>query len=269
MLERLIATEDEEVGRRLESLFARKGIEIRTGVKLKTFSVRGGGVEALLESGEKLEFEKVLVAIGRRPRLEGLGLEKMGIQLEKGAIRVNAFLETSVSGIFAIGDVTSRSTGLAHGATAEGIRVVENLKGTRRPMDDTAVPNCIYTDPEIASVGAFKADRADVIEAKVLFSSLGKSHVEGETEGFLKMAASKKDGKILRVSAIGAHATELIHEAVLAIQAGITVETLAGTVHAHPTESEILQKAAEKLLSLDTVKSSDTMRPFLKRIVKS
>lgn len=259
MLERIIASEDEEVSRRLDSLFRRKGIEIHTGEKVKSLVVRGGRMEAALESGKKLEADQVLVAIGRHPRIESLALEKAGVKAEKGAVAVNEYLETSTPGIFAIGDVTNRSTGLAHGASSEGIRVVENLKGPKAKMDYSAIPNCIYTDPEVASVGAIRAEPTaarptgglppeETIESKILFSSLGKSHIEGETEGFLKMIASKKDGRILGVTGIGAHVTELIHEATLAVKAGLTVKMLAETIHAHPTESEILQKAAAKLL---------------------
>lgn len=249
MLNQLIPTEDEEISRRLESLFKRKGIEVRTGQKVKNLAVHGNQVETLLESGEKIETEKVLVAMGRHARIEGLGLEKAGIQVERGKIVVDEYLQTPVPGIFAIGDVTTRSTGLAHGASSEAIRVVDNLKSTaKHPMNYDAIPNCIYTDPEVASVGPrFRPAPEEIVETKVLFSSLGKAQVEGETEGFLKMTASKADGRILRVSAIGAHVTELIHEAVLAIRAGITVPILAGTVHAHPTESEIFQKAARQL----------------------
>ncbi len=253
MLDRLIATEDEEVSRRLDSLFRRKGIEVLTGEKVKSLSARSHGAEALLESGKKIEADQCLVAIGRKPKLEGLGLEKAGIKVEKGTISVNEYLETSVPGIFAIGDVTSRSTGLAHGASAEGIRVVENLKGPKKKMNYEAVPSCIYTDPEVASVGKIaqggeKSER--IVEARVLFASLGKAHIEGETEGFIKMFASKKDGRILGMTGIGARMSELIQEATLAVSAGITVETLAATIHAHPTEGEILQKAAQRLKQL-------------------
>jgi len=264
MLERLLFNEDEEVGRRFESLFRRKGIEVLTGEKVKGLFTGADSIAAILESGKKIEAERVLVAIGRRPRLESLTLEKAGIRTVKGAIEVNEFLETSASGVFAIGDVTNRTTGLAHAASAEGIRVVENLKGpAKRKMDYTAIPSCIYTDPEVASVGVTSSSRPilparaklgrhgqEALESKVLFSALGKSQVEGETEGFIKMIAAKKDGRILGVTGIGGRMTELVAEAALAVRNGLTVKALAQTVHAHPTESEILQKAAERLLRL-------------------
>lgn len=250
MLERLIAGEDPEISRRLESLFQRKGIEILTSKKVKTLSKNSAGIEALLESGEKITADQVLVSVGRKPRIEDLALENAGVAYDKKGIQVNEFLETTTPNIFAIGDVRQDTTGLAHGATAEGIRVVENLKNKKKPVN-RVVPNGIYSDPEVASVGIYQArfpkHSGEIVESKILFSSLGKSQVEGETEGFLKMAAAKDTGKILGVTAIGAHVTELIHEAVLAVQAGITAETLAETIHAHPTESEILQKAAEKI----------------------
>ena len=256
MLERLLAGEDPELGRRLESLYQRKGVQVLTGEKVQNLAVQTNGVEALLESGKKLTADHVLVATGRRPRVENLGLEKAGIKFNKKGIEVNEYLETSAPNIFAIGDVTNRTTGLAHGATAEGIRVAENLKGPPKKMNYEAIPNCIYSDPEVASVGIYRSGRGseEIVECKILFSSIGKSQVEGETEGFLKMAASKKTGKILGVAGIGAHVTELIHEAVLAIKAGLTVQTLAETIHAHPTESEILQKAAQKLAVMTAVK---------------
>lgn len=257
MLERLIPGEDEEVARRLDALFRRKGIEISTGEKVKSLTLRTGGVEAVLNPGRRFDVDRVLVAMGRKPRLENLGLEKAGVKIEKGMIVVDEYQETSAPGIFAVGDVTNRTTGLAHGASAEGILVAENLKGKRTKMDCRAIPNCIYTDPEVASVGSYRSvsPRApeEVVECKILFSSIAKSQVEEETEGFIKMMASKKDGRVLGFTGIGAHVTELIHEAALAIKAGLHVRTLAETVHAHPTESEILQKAAQKLHSmLDT-----------------
>jgi dihydrolipoamide dehydrogenase len=249
MLDRLIAAEDEEVSRRLESLFKRKGIEIQTGKRVKQIDRRGGEqVKVAMESGETLQADSVLVAMGRRPCLENLGLEAVGLQTEKSRIKVDPFLETSVPGVFAIGDVTSRSTGLAHGASAEGLRVVDNLEGPKREMNYEAIPNCVYADPEVASVGEpFRPAPDEVVECKILFSNLGKSQVEAETEGFLKMTAAKSDGRVLRVSAIGAHVTELIHEAALAVRSRLSVKDIAETVHAHPTESEILQKAAHRL----------------------
>ena len=251
MLPRLIPGEDEEVARRLESIFSRKGIEVHTGEKVKSLKTQGGRVEAALESGKKLDAGKVLVATGRRAHTEGLGLERIGIKTEKGSIGVNEYFETSVSGIFAIGDVTNRSTGLAHGASAEAVAVVEGLKGQKRRIDRDAIPSCIYSDPEVASVGAYRSapekPKAGIVECKVLFAGIGKSQVEGETEGFIKMMASKKDGRILGVTGIGAHLSELIHEGVLAVKAGLDVKTVAETVHAHPTQSEIFQKAAQRI----------------------
>jgi len=241
----------EEVSRRLESVFRRKGMEIYTGEKVRSLTKTKGGVEITLESEKRLEADQVLVAMGRTPQIDALGLPEAGIKIERGAISVDKYLETTRAGVFAIGDVTSRTTGLAHGAAAEGIRVVRNLKGPKVPMDYGAIPYCIYTDPEVASVGAARSgsrERSEeIVEGKILFASLGKSHIEGETEGFLKMIASKKDGRILGVTAIGAHVTELIHEAALAVKLGVNVKSLAQTVHAHPTESEILEKAAQEL----------------------
>lgn len=246
MLPQLLPGEDEEIARRLESIFRRKGIEALTGERVQKVSTKGGVVETALESGQRLESDQVLMAVGRKPRLDSLGLDRAAVKTEKGAVVVNEYLETSTAGIFAIGDVTNRTTGLAHAASAEGIRVVENLKGPRRKMEYGAVPRCIYSDPEVASVGRSGAG----VEAKILFASLGKPHVEGETEGFVKMTASKPDGRILGVTGIGARMTEIIGEAALAVRLGVSVRDLAETIHAHPTESEILQKAAEALVRM-------------------
>ncbi|MBI2167661.1 MAG: dihydrolipoyl dehydrogenase [Candidatus Omnitrophica bacterium] len=237
MLDRIIATEEEEISRRLESILTRKGIKIRTGEKVTREEI--------------LKADTALIAVGRTPNIGGLGLEKAGVKVDRGAIAVDEFLETSTPGIFAIGDVTNRTTGLAHGASAEGLRVVDNLKGPKLKMDTRAIPSAIYTDPEVAGVGLKEGGGEvrpeETVSCKVLFSSLGKAHVEGEPEGFLKMAASPKTGKIVSVSALGAHVTELIGEAALAIRLGLTVKDLAETVHPHPTESEILQKVAQEL----------------------
>ena len=160
MLPNLIATEDVEVSRRLETLFRRKGIEVLTQAKVKKIIQTGRGIEALLEGAEKLSADQILIAIGRRPNAEALNLEKAGVALEKGRICVNEFLQTSAPGIFAVGDVTTRSTGLAHGAAAEGIQAVENILGMKTgrqsKMNYEAIPNCIYTDPEVASCGIYR-----------------------------------------------------------------------------------------------------------------
>jgi len=251
MMERLIPLEDEEVSGRLESLFGRKGIEVYVGEKVRTLAPKADTVEASLESGRKIETDQVLVALGRKPRLQELGLEKAGVKTENGFILVNEYLETSAAGIFAIGDVTTRSTGLAHGASAEGVRVVENLKGPRKKMDHSVTPHCIYTDPEVASVGTIHGLLPqEIVQTKILFSAIGKSHIESEVEGFVKMFASKEEGRILGFTGIGGHVTELVHEAALAIKAHLSVRELADLVHAHPTESEILHEAARKLAAL-------------------
>lgn len=237
MMDRLIPTEDIDCAKRLEAIFSRSGIKVLTGKKIDK---------------EAIQAEKILIAAGRQRNTNGLGLEKGGIHSEKnGMIPVNEFLETRSPGIFAIGDVIG-SAQLAHVASYEGRLVIENIIGKiKQAPDYRAIPNCIYSDPEIASVGYRKKPDEDsnpnILEARIPFAGLGKARVERETNGFFKLVAEKGSGKVLGASAIGSHVTELIPEAALAIRLGLTVKDIADTVHAHPTESEILQIAAQEL----------------------
>lgn len=237
MLERLLPSEDEDCAKRLETLFSRKGIKIMTGVTV---------------GSEFLEAEKILLAVGRKRNTKDLGLEDTGVRLEKnGAIAVNDFFETSVPGIFAIGDCI-QTPQLAHLASYAGVIVAENLAGhTKRVVNFNAVPSCIYSDPEVTSVGLLsvkeKMAKGEALEVKIPFAGIGKAQIEGETDGFFKLFALKDRGIIIGAAGIGAHVTELIPEIVLAVRLRLTARDLCDTIHAHPTESEILQIAAREL----------------------
>jgi dihydrolipoamide dehydrogenase len=197
----------------------------------------------------KLEAEMLLVAVGRMPFTQGLGLEGTKIKVEKGFIKVNEFQQTDEKSVYAIGDVVPTPL-LAHLASKEGIVAVEHLAGKNpRPINLRLVPTCSYCDPEVASVGLTEAKAKeagyDVKVGKFPFSASGKARILGEEEGFVKVVAEKKYDEILGVHIIGPHATELIAEACVAMQLESTAEELGNTMHAHPTVSEAVMEAAE------------------------
>jgi len=254
LLDRIVPIEDAEVSKQLERSFKKQGIKCMTGVKLDTMkklknSVKVSGKDANGKTVE-LEAEMLLVAVGRMPYLEGLGLENTKVKVnERGVVEVNEYCETAQPGIFAIGDVIN-TPWLAHLASKEGIMVVERLAGkTVEPINLNLVPNCTYCDPEVASVGMTeekaKAAGYDVKIGKFPFSASGKARIIGETDGFVKIVAEKKYDEVLGVHIIGPHATELLAEACVAMQLETTADELGRTMHAHPTVSESVMEAAE------------------------
>jgi dihydrolipoamide dehydrogenase len=246
----ILPMEDTELTRRFTLLLKKRGITVKTKAMIETVKEGPDGVEARLENGDVFKAEKVLISIGRTFNTKGLGLEEVGLELgPKGEILVNDYLETNIPGIYAIGDVTNKIQ-LAHVASAQGILLVENLFGGKKEkMDYSAVPSCIFTSPEIASVGITqeqaKEQGIEVNIGKFSFMACGKAVCIGETDGMVKFIADKATDKILGVHILGPHATDLIAEATLAINMGITSEQLAKTIHAHPTLAETLMEAAE------------------------
>ncbi len=254
LLPRAVSTEDEEISDALARELKKKKIKLMTGVGVESVSVTEGGVEAKLPDGKTLSAEKMLVSIGRAFNSEGIGLEEVGVETGKrGEIVVNEKMETSVDGIYAIGDVTGGIL-LAHTASTEGIVAAQNACGQEARMDYSVVPAAIFTSPEIGSVGLREFEAADkgieVETGHFQFRGLGKAHAMGEISGFVKVVADKKTDKILGAHIMGAHASDIIHEAALAMRAGLTVKDIAGTIHAHPTLSEGLLEAAEDLHGL-------------------
>lgn len=241
---------DQELTRRLTTILKKKGITVRTNSMIKSVSQANDGMVAVLESGEEITAEKVLISIGRTFNTKGLGLEEAGVALgPKGEILVNEYLETNVPGIYAIGDVTNKIQ-LAHVASSQGIVAVENIFGEKKKaMDYSVVPSCIFTSPEVASVGISSQDAEaqglNVKIGKFPFQASGKALCIGETDGLVKFIADAESDKILGVHILGPHATDLIAEAALAIRMGVTAEQLATTIHAHPTLAETLMEAAE------------------------
>jgi dihydrolipoamide dehydrogenase len=250
---RLMPLEDDEVSAELARSFRKRGLKSQVDTKLDKMekSDKGVVVSGKTSKGEdvRLEAEMLLVAVGRMPFTEGLGLENTKIKVERGFIQVDEYQQTAEKGVYAIGDVIPTPL-LAHLASKEGIVAVEHLAGKNpQPINLRRVPNCTYCDPEIGSVGLTEAKAReqgyDVKVGKFPFSASGKARIIGEEEGFAKIVAEKKYDEILGVHIIGPHATELIAEACVAMQLESTAEELGRTMHAHPTVSEAVMEAAE------------------------
>lgn len=237
LLDRVLAAQSKEISRKMEVIFKKRGIVVRTSTKFNHIPSPGLSSPGL---------GKVLVAVGRKPNTEGIGLEELSIKTEKGRIAVDQNLRTSINNIYAIGDCVSGPQ-LAHKASYDGIVAVDNILGGSRTADYSNVPNCIWTDPQIASVGLTeeeaKAKYPDAKIAKFPYLACGKAYIMGKPEGFIKMIGDSK-GNILGVEILGEEACDLIAEAVLAKDRGINIKELSHVIHGHPTLSEVFQEAA-------------------------
>lgn len=259
LMPRLLPIEDEEVSKELEKSFRKRGLKSQVDTKLEKLEKTDTGIKLAgkTSKGEAvtLEAEMLLVAVGRMPFLEGLGLEGTKIKVERGTIQVDEFLRTGEAGVYAIGDVIP-TPWLAHLASKEGILAVEQIAGLKdlHPINLRLVPSCTYCDPEVASVGLTeekaRAEGYDVKVAKFPFSASGKARILGEEEGFVKIVSETKYDELLGVHIIGPHATEIIAEACVAMQLESTAEELGRTMHAHPTVSEAVMEAAEGIHGL-------------------
>ncbi len=269
MLDRVLPLEDPEASALVAKAFERSGIEIRTGTRVDAIEKTDAGVRLALSpvedrsgaagagasgpgasgtAGETIEGDQVLVAIGRAPNTENLGLEAIGVELNRGWVKVDRDLRTSVPHIYAIGDVAGPPM-LAHKASHEGVQVVERLAGLpAHPVDASFIPNCTYCQPQVASIGHTEAAAREagyeVKVSKFPFVGIGKSVAIGETEGWVKIVADARYGEILGATIVGPEATEIIHELVLARSAELTTDELVAMVHAHPTLSEAIHEAA-------------------------
>ncbi|MGH9346864.1 MAG: dihydrolipoyl dehydrogenase [Vicinamibacterales bacterium] len=257
LLPRLVPVEDAAVSTELEKSFKKQGIKSLTGTKVTRATVTAKGVDVEAQGADgrthTLSSEVLLVATGRGPVTTGLGAEEVGLQLEKGYVKVDEMYRTTVANVSAIGDVITMGAGvhpqLAHVSSAEGILVAERLAGRDvRPLNYDHVPSCTYCDPEIGSVGLTEAEAQargyDVQVGSFPFGVLGRAKMANETEGFVKIVADKKYDEVLGVHMIGPRSTELLAEAVLALRLECTVEELVRTIHAHPTFSEAVGEAA-------------------------
>jgi dihydrolipoamide dehydrogenase len=249
-LPRVLPIEDEEVSALLARVFSRRGMTIRTGVRVQKVSPGKAGLAVEIEAegkAERLEAEQVLMAVGRASKTKGLGLEALGVATERGLVTVGPTMETSVKGIFAVGDMTGRQM-LAHKAMAEGVVAAEAIAGrSPHPVDYDNVPSCTYCRPQVASIGLSEAkartNGREIAVGRFPFTANGKAVALGETEGFLKVVADKRTGEILGVHIVGSEATEMIHEFAVGRTLEATLEEIIHTIHAHPTLSEAALEA--------------------------
>ena len=245
-LPRIVPIEDEEVSTQLTRSLSRRGITIKTGVKVSSVKPLAGGVVVETDGG-RFEAQQVLMAVGRAARTKGVGLEALGVAMERGFVKVSPTMETSVKGVYAIGDMAGVPL-LAHKAMAEGVVAAEAIAGkSPRPVDYGNVPSCTYCRPQVASIGLTEAKAKEggreVAIGKFPFTANGKAVALGETEGFVKVIADKKTGEILGVHIIGPEATEIIHEFAVGRTLEATVDEIMHTIHAHPTLSEAALEA--------------------------
>jgi dihydrolipoamide dehydrogenase len=253
MLPHAVPLEDEEISAELEKSFRRQGIAIETQAKVESAAKTAQGVTVSYTSADgkrqALEAETLLVAVGRSPNTQDVGLEKTGVQLERGFVKVDQYMQTGEPGVYAIGDIVAGSPLLAHVASREGIVAATHAAGKPvEPINYAQIPNCTYCEPEISSVGLTerKAREAGhpVRVGKFPFAGNSKATILGAREGFVKIVSDEKYGEILGVHMIGPRVTEMIAEAVVAIRLEGTVEDLAYAIHPHPTLTEAIMEAA-------------------------
>ena len=257
LLPRLVPVEDEAVSGELEKAFRKQGITSHTGARVTGARVNGAGVDVDVQLADgttkNIRADYLLVATGRGPVTTGLNADGVGLQLDKGYVKVDTQFRTNVPGISAVGDViTFGAPGhpqLAHVSSAEGILTAERIAGREtRPINYDHVPGCTYCDPEIGSVGLTEAEAKargfDVRVGMFPFGVLGRAKMAGETDGFVKIVADRKYDELLGVHMIGPRSTELVAEATVALRLESTVEDLIHTIHAHPTFAEAIGEAA-------------------------
>jgi dihydrolipoamide dehydrogenase len=252
LLPDLVPLEDEALGAELAKAFKNRGIACHTSTRVTEVDPSGELVRVVADKGgEKIELEAevLLVAVGRRPLTEDLGLEGTGVELlDGGFVSVDEMMRTGEPGVYAIGDIL-KTQALAHVASHEGIVAAEHAAGQEpHPLNYDRVPSCTYCQPEVASIGLSEKEAArrghEVETGSFPFAAIGKAKILNDTRGFVKIVAEKKYGEILGVHIVGPHATELISEATAALNLEATVDSIIHTIHAHPTLSEAMGEAA-------------------------
>ncbi|HWF48776.1 MAG TPA: dihydrolipoyl dehydrogenase [Bryobacteraceae bacterium] len=252
MLPRLVPVEDEEVSKELERYFKKTGIRTETGAMASNIRRNANSVSVTVTLAnkkiEEMEFDKLLIAVGRKPNTERVGLENTGAKLDRGFVVVDAYQRTGEPGLYAIGDIVAGTPQLAHVATAEGMVAVGHMAGKSvRPINRNRIPGATYTEPGIGSVGLTEAQaRAQGFKVKVgkfPFVANSKATILDSHDGFVKVIADETLGEILGVHIIGPQAFEVVAEAVTAMEAEATVESMMATIHAHPTIYEALGEA--------------------------
>jgi len=250
---RILKDGDKEIAKRLTPMLKKQGIETYVDIRAKEITKDGERLKVVArykEKDEEIEVigDYVLIASGRAPLVEGLNLEGIGVEFSGRGIKVNDSYETTVPGIYAIGDVNSKGIQLAHVASSQGEYVVETIMGHKPDLNHEHWPACVFTMTEVAQVGfteeQLKEKGIDYRSSKFMFSANGKALSLGETDGIVKILASNEDNRILGVHIIGPHANDLIHEGALAISNNMDVSAIKRTIHAHPTLSEAFFEAA-------------------------
>lgn len=247
MMERLLPNEGSDMAHALQMAFEKQGISVQTGVRVTGIEKGTSEVDLFLEDGESIRADSVLIAVGRSLNTEGIGLEEVGIALDKGgAIPVNGYLETALPHVYAIGDITAMAM-LAHVASHQGVCAADNVAGQRREMHYNAIPSVVFTHPEVATVGltleAARKAGHDAEAGRFPFQALGRSVATGQTEGFARVVVDRNNGAILGAQVMGEGATTLIAQMTQAIANELTVECIEETIHAHPTISEAWHEA--------------------------
>lgn len=250
MMPQILPAADPETAKELQKALQKAGMKFMLGASVTHAEDIKGGKKVYIKAGDKeevREVEKVLVAVGRRANIQGIGLDEIGVKRDKRKILVNEHMQTNFPNIYAAGDVIGEPM-LAHVGWTEGIVAVEHAMGMNSKMDYKAFPACVYTTPECASVGLTEPQarerHKDVRVGKFTFKHNGKAMGIGETEGFIKFITDGRYGEILGVHMVGPHATDLITEAVLAMRNELTVDEVVATIHPHPTLAEVTQEAA-------------------------
>ena len=258
MLPRLVPVEDEDVSKELARFFRKRVINFHTSAKVeKVDKTKSGIVVTFSVNGkpQKLEAEKILIAVGRKPRTDSIGLEKTHIKPDRGFIKTDSWMQTGEPGVYAIGDIVLGTPQLAHVGAMEGIVAVAKIAGKPgKPINPEHIPNCTYCHPEIGSVGLTEARAEElgynVKVGKFPFTANSRASIVGQHEGFIKIVSDADHGEILGVHIIGPQATELIAEAVAAMELEATVEDLVWTIHAHPTLAEAMLDASNSVYGM-------------------
>jgi dihydrolipoamide dehydrogenase len=259
MLPRIVPVEDEDISKELDRVFRKQKIRVETGARAENIRKTGKGVKLTMTTRdgkqEELEAEKLLVAVGRKPNTENIGLENTKVELDRGFIKVDGHQLTAEPGVYAIGDVVAGTPQLAHVATREGMIAVAHMAGKPAiSINKNRIPGATYTEPGIGSVGLTEAQaKAQGYQVKVgrfPFAGVARASIIGHHEGFIKVVADEKHGEILGVHIIGPEGFELIAEAVAAMEAEATVDVMMQTIHAHPTLYEGLGEAFNAVYGL-------------------
>lgn len=252
MMPQILPGADSDVVKRLGLALRKQGIKMLTDTKVVGLAQEEGGLkmEVITKGADAkiLKAEKVLVAIGRRPLTAGLGLEAAGVKYSVRGIEVDETMQTSVAGVYAVGDGTGKSM-LAHAASHAGSAAAQNAMGGRVAVDFSAVPSCVFTIPEVAMVGLTEQTAAakgiDIAVSKFNFAANGKAVSLGQTDGLVKIIADKRSGRVLGMHIVGPHASDLIMEGTLTIANRLTAQDISHTIHPHPTLSETVMECAQ------------------------